>query len=171
MKIWVFALALSFLSLIASLVLEPANREGAAQQSTARMEFNGYIIYDIGVLGVSGVLTAQSGRVFADREELDYPVALRETNGSFDGLSGVLGVVKGDNILIKNKVYYWDDAGRTLKTQSAKYDKKSQIIIGEGAFTLTSDQGVMQGVGFSADSSNKIFTASKIKAILNDTNM
>jgi hypothetical protein len=171
LKIWSAALLLLSLSLIASFALSPENREGGELKTTARLEFDNYQIYAIGADGVSAVLTAQSGRVFEDREEMDYPIALRQIGDERDGLSGVLGVVKGDDILIEKEVYYWSGSGRTLKTQTARYNVKSKLITGTGAFVTTSAQGVMNGVGFTADSVNKTFLANKVKAIFNDENI
>ncbi|MDR2152488.1 MAG: LPS export ABC transporter periplasmic protein LptC [Helicobacteraceae bacterium] len=171
MKIWIAVLALLTLSLIASFFLSPENREGGELKTTARLEFSNYQIYAIDKESVSAVLTAQSGRVFDDREELDYPIALRQIGEARDGLSGVLGVIKGDEAFITNEVYYWDSFGRTLKTQAAKYNVKSKIITGDGAFTTTSSEGVMNGVGFVADVVKKTFRANEIKAVFNDKNL
>ncbi|MDR1452246.1 MAG: hypothetical protein LBI57_07980 [Helicobacteraceae bacterium] len=168
MKIWIFASLLLSLGLIASFVLAPTNRGGAAMAAAARMEFENYQIYDIGVEGVSGVLTAQSGRVFDDREELDYPVALRRINGANDGLSSVLGVVRGDILMLESAVYYWNDSGETLKTELAEYNRTSGIVTGSGGFTLIAPNGVMDGVDFIADSVNKTFSANDVKATLDD---
>ncbi|MDR1912015.1 MAG: hypothetical protein LBQ52_06715 [Helicobacteraceae bacterium] len=168
MKIWTFAFFLMIASLIASFALSPENREGGEQTKTARMEFENYKIYSIDKEIVSSVLIAQSGLVFDDREELVRPTALRQIGQTRDSLSSLSGTIKGDLLILNGDVNYWDSLGRTLKTESAEYNRTSGILKGDKDFMYESPNGVMSGESFVVDNAKREITANQIKAILND---
>jgi hypothetical protein len=169
LKIWIFALLTLLFSLIAAAVLAPANRDPGKMETAARIEFQNYRVYSIGRDVVFGILIAEEGRVFADREELSAPIVFRiaESNLS-DGVSAAKAVMKGDDLFLNANVNYWDALGRTLKTDRATYNRKNEILKGAGGFTLASAEGVMSGKSFALNVATREFAAREIKALIND---
>lgn len=165
-NVWIFAWLFLAATVAAALLISPQSREAGKRAKAAQLEFERYRVYDIGAQGVTQVVIAEKGRHYADREELESPILIRQNNGQLQGLSAKTAVMVGPVVTLRNEVHYWSNEGHNLFTEEAVYNKQTQILKGRGGFTLEWAEGRMSGREFEVDGAARTVDAREVRAIL-----
>ncbi len=126
--------------------------------------------YDITTNGVVSFSSADFVKRYANYDEFDNVRLLRQNeNGYVESVSAKEGILKKNLLKLKKDFRYDRSDGVTLRSEEVDYNLDSKVLSSQVDFTLSNFKGTSYGKSFVYDTLNGVVQASKIKAIMKET--
>lgn len=163
-KIILFLVSILFFSVVGVIFINPTGVDKIKGGEAPVFEFRDYTFYNIDENGVDEFLISEEGYHYARKEVLKTITYYKKNDTSVDILESDSATIYKAYSDFNGSVVYSHNGQYKLISKDVRYNKKQNTVTGKQPFTISSEEGEINGSAFVVYLKQRVLKADNIRS-------